>query len=432
MKNKPTTIKELCEFIWYLEDKYELLDFELDGVKVWQYTRMQFYYKLAEATGVLSQPHSRLSKMDKVKHLFSFIKNSFSDNYFTLKQKDVVVVSHPRVVNVDGELIDIYTKHFIDELIESGKDIVEFESPHLGVHKKQKQNFAHYTDWIALVQRVYKQFLKVNTSSDELNILKKVEKEINSICKSNIDLVSFSIKNIKTYKAIYKIYNKIFKKVKPKVYYTVVSYGQAPIIKAAKDNFIDVVELQHGTFSKYHLGYSFPNREKPLDYFPNKLYVWSEFWKKMIKLPIDDEYVVVDEFRYLNEQKSKFGHIKKKNNQLIVLSQGAIGNDIAEKFLEYYDRFKEFDIKYKLHPGEFDRWQNYPALKKLIEFDNVEIVKNEIPLYILFAESSLQIGVFSTALYEGVEFGCDTLLLNINGIEYMDRFIELYDVEILY
>lgn len=431
MKNKPTTIKELCEFIWYLEEKYNLLDFEIDGVKVWQYTRMQFYYKLAEATGVLSQPHSRLSNTDKIKHLFSFVKNSFSDNYFTFKQKDAIVLSHSRVVNVDGKLIDIYTKYFIDELIECGKDIVEFESAHLGVHKKQKQKFVHYTDWIALVQRVYKQFLKVNISSYELEILKKVEDEINTTCKSKIDLAVFTIKSIKTYKANYKIYNKIFQKVKPKTYYTVVSYGQAPIIKAAKDNGIEVVELQHGTFSKYHLGYSFPNRKKPLDYFPDKLYVWSEFWKKMIPLSIDEEFVVVDGFRYLEKQKSKFDHIEKKQKQLVVLSQGAIGNTIAEKFLKHYDRFKEYDIKYKLHPGEFDRWQSYPALKKLSEFRNVEIVKNEIPLYQLFAESSLQIGVFSTALYEGVEFGCDTVLLNINGIEYMDRFIELYDVQIL-
>ena len=111
--NKPATIKELCEFIWYLEEKYNLLDFEIDGVKVWQYTRMQFYYKLAEATGVLSQPHSRLSNTDKIKHLFSFVKNSFSDNYFTFKQKDAIVLSHSRVVNVDGKLIDIYTKYLI-------------------------------------------------------------------------------------------------------------------------------------------------------------------------------------------------------------------------------------------------------------------------------------------------------------------------------
>jgi len=429
--NKPTTIKELCKFIWYLEDKYDLLDFEINGVKVWQYTRMQFYYKLAEASGVLSQPHSRLSKIDKIKHVLVYVKNSLNDNYFTLKQKDAVVFSHARIVNVEGKPIDIYTKYFIDELLASGKDIVEFESAHLGVHKKQKQNFAHYTDWIALAQRVYKIFIKVNIPSDKLEVLKKLEDDINTTCESNIDLVVFAIKNIKTYKAYYKIYNKIFLKVKPKVYYTVVSYWQAAIIKAAKDNGIEVVELQHGTFSKYHLGYSFPDRKEPLEYFPDKLYVWSEFWKKIIKLPINEECVVVNAFRYLDKQKSKFDYIKKKKNQLVVLSQGAIGNAIAQKFLKHYDRFKEYHIKYKLHPGEFDRWENYSALKKLSELDNVEIMKNEIPLYELFAVSSLQVGVFSTALYEGVEFVSDTVLLDVNGIEYMDKFIENYKVEII-
>ena len=30
------TIKDLCEFIWYLENKYDLIDLEIDGVKIWQ------------------------------------------------------------------------------------------------------------------------------------------------------------------------------------------------------------------------------------------------------------------------------------------------------------------------------------------------------------------------------------------------------------
>ncbi|RXJ95883.1 hypothetical protein CRU94_04530 [Arcobacter sp. AHV-9/2010] len=429
--NKPKTIKELCEFIWYLEEKYHLLDFEVDGVKVWQYTRMQFYYKLAEASGVLSQPHGSMNKKDKIKNVFSYFKNSLKNNYFTLKQKDIIVFSHPRVVNVDGELIDIYTKYFIDELLEKEDSLVEFESAHLGGHQKEKQNFAHYTDWIALAQRIYKQFLKVKISDDQIKLLKKVENDINTVCETNIDLTSFAMKNIKTYKANYKIYNKIFQKVKPKVFYTVVSYGQAPIIRAAKDNDIEVVELQHGTFSKYHLGYSFPDRKESLDYFPDKLYVWNDFWKEMIKLPISDEFVVSDSFRYMEKQKLKFTHFEKKENQLVVLSQGAIGNDIAEKLLMHYERFKNYQIKYKLHPGEFDRWQTYPALVSLSKYRNVEIIKNETPLYELFATSSLQIGVFSTALYEGVEFGCETILFDINGIEYMDRFIELYGVEVL-
>lgn len=431
MQNKPTSIKELCKFIWYLEDKYNLLDFQLDGIKVWQYVRMRIYYKLGEDSGVLAQSHSKLTKIDKMKHLLAYIKNSLSDNYFTLKQKDVVVFSHPRVVAVNGELIDIYTKYFIDELLKEKKEIVEFENAHLGVHKKKKQSFAHYIDWITLTQKVYLLFLKIDIPNDKLITLKKVENHINSTCQCNIDFISFIIKSAKAYKAEYRIYNKIFQKVKPKVCYMVVSYGKAPIIKAAKDNSIDVVELQHGTFSKYHLGYSFPGRKEPLEYFPSKLYVWNDFWKKIIKLPIANECIIVDQFRYLEKQKNQLHQIKKQKNQLIVLSQGAIGDIIAKRFLKYYDRFKEYKIKYKLHPGEFDRWQKYTALKELNQFDNVEIIKDEIPLYVLFAESNLQIGVFSTALYEGVEFECDTILLDINGIEYMEKFIKNNKVEII-
>ena len=195
-------------------------------------------------------------------------------------------------------------------------------------------------------------------------------------------------------------------------------------------NDVEVIELQHGTFSKYHLGYSFPNRKEPLEYFPDKFYVWNDFWRKIIKLPIDEKDVVVDSFRYMQKMRVRLCEkISKNNNQLVVLSQGVIGGLIAEKLLDNLDYFKNFDIKYKLHPGEFDRWKSYEALVKLNKFDNVKIIKDEIHLYELLAESCIQVGVFSTAIYEGVEFGCKTILLNLPGIEYMDRFVELNNIE---
>ena len=429
--NKPTTIKELCEFIWYLEKKYDLLDFEIDNVKIWQYVRMKLYYKLAEASEVLAQPHTKLTKFDELKYLFSYIKHSLISNYYTLQKRDIVIFSHPRVVKVDDEYIDIYTKYFIDELESSNQAYVEFENAYLGKHYKQKKSTTHFTDWMALSHYIHKIFMKVSLTESQKKIVKEIEQEINTTCECRFNLIDFFSKNLKTYRAFYKVYFKVLQKVNPKILYIVVAYIQAPIIKAAKDNGIEVRELQHGTFSRYHLGYSFPDRQKPLDYFPDKLYVWNEFWSKMLQLPIAKEKILIDKFRYLEYQKSHYTHLQKKEKQLVVLSQGAIGNAIAEKILKHYDRFKDYEIKYKLHPGEFDRWENYSALNKLSSFSNVKIVKNEEPLYELFATSSLQIGVFSTALYEGVEFGCQTILLNINGIEYMDKFIELYQTEVL-
>jgi len=431
MYKKPTTIKELCEFIWYLEEKYNLLDFETDGVKVWQYKRMEIYYKIAELSGVILQPHTRLKKIDKIKHLFVYIKNSFINNFFTLKRADTIVFSHPRVVDVDNKNIDIYTYYLINEL-KKKSNVIEFESANIGIHKKERTFYTHYLDWVSLLQRFYKVFHKVSIIDRDLELLYKVKEEIDKVCSIDIKLIDIFRDNIKNYKSLYKIYDKIFKRVKPSICYTVNAYGQAPIIKALKDNKILVVELQHGVFSKYHLGYSFPNNKSNLEYFPDKLYVWSKFWKDLLKFPISNNNIVIDKFRYLEQEKSKFIHLEKNQNQIIVLSQGAIGDLIAQRFLDNYSMFKNYTVKYKLHPGEFDRWKNYTALVKLSKYENIEIIKDEIPLYELFAKSSIQVGVFSTALYEGIEFGCKTILFNISGIEYMDRFIEIRnDVDVI-
>jgi len=47
-----------------------------------------------------------------------------------------------------------------------------------------------------------------------------------------------------------------------------------------------------------------------------------------------------------------------------------------------------------------------------------------IPLYKLFAESRIQVGVNSTAIYEGLSFGLQTILLDLPGVEYMDYLVK--------
>ena len=55
---------------------------------------------------------------------------------------------------------------------------------------------------------------------------------------------------------------------------------------------------------------------------------------------------------------------------------------------------------------------------------NVEIVDhNQRNLYAHFAESEHQVGVFSTAMYEGLAFGCKTYIVDLPGCEYMDDVV---------
>lgn len=430
---KSKAVSRLCEYIWGLEHKYDLLAYDIKGVRVWQLARMQVYYSLAKGLGILSQPHE---KNNKFKYILGLLKGMFYgvvDSPLKLVERDVVILSHPRVVKSGENYIDIYTDEIKKEL-KSSFSVVDFELPYIGTHKKNKDSDTHYLDWLDVLFEIWKR-VKINKSSNiELDRICKIERDIKRDFDIDVDLCSLVARSLDEYLFKYKFYNYLFKKINPGKLFIVVAYYYPFIVRAAKDNGVEVIELQHGTIGKYHLGYSYPEGyESDLKYFPDKIYLWGDCWKKRNVFPLRDSSVLIDKFRYLESEKRRIhekGVLRDKGN-LVVISQGAIGEKIADKILNNIQDFKEFTIYYKLHPGEFERSKSYKSLNLLEEKYGAVIVKNEIPLYELFMMSSYQIGVFSTAIYEGIEFGCKTILLDLPGIEYMNDLISNKDIKVI-
>ena len=425
---KLKTLEELREFFLYLEDKYNLLNFEIDGVKPWLLIRVAIDYDLGNLLGIMDIPHTTTTKKDKIMNSFNILKSSIFKNPFFAKKTDIIIFPHARVKEVDGEIIDIYTHYFENELLDKNIDFIEIEHSYLGKYLKSDKNWRYHKDFILVVRDILSKFIKIKNI--DLNFVRKVEKEIAEKI-GNYDLLNKFIIAVKKFKIEYYLYKKLLKKLQPKQIYLVVSYGgYGSLIKAAKELYIEVLEFQHGNFSKYHFGYYFGEDKKDLDYFPDKFLVWNEYWKSLINFPIKDENIIIRKFDYLEYRKNLYSHIKKNKNQALVLSQGVLGDRIAKRILDNWDYFKQFDIKYKLHPGEYGRWKNYPNLIKLSRYENVEILE-DADLYDLFSSSEYQIGVYSTALSEGVEFGCKTILLDLLGIEEMYKFVEIYEVKII-
>jgi hypothetical protein len=429
--NKPTTVKELCEFIWYLEEKYNLLDFEINGVKPWQAHRIEIYYEIGRKCGVFEKELKRgMNKLEKLKSVGNLIKNSLIFNPLNVKKVDKLIFSHPRSKKVDNEFIDIYSHYFIQDLVKEGKKFYEMEGHFNGRHIRNYKNYKKYLDFITLYRNVWSKKVKINLSSFEKKILNSIDKEINEIITEKINIKNILIERVKKFIPTYNIYKNILQKSNPKEIYVVVGYGRAELIKAAKDLNIKIIEFQHGTFSKYHLGYSYPNYKKELDYFPDEFWVWNEYWRNLIDFPISKDNVKIYPFRYLEIEKQKYKNIQKKENQMVVLCQGGLTDRMAKKILDNYKEFSKFNIIFKLHPEEYGRSHLYKNLSTLKQKLNIDIVE-DVDLYKLLAESEYQSGVFSTALYEGIEFNCKTILFNLPGIEYMDKFIKYYKVEVI-
>ena len=420
---KPRTIQDICEIFWDLENNLNLLDANIQNIKFWQIIRFKTYRYVSELTKLQEKAHSELKSIDKLKKVGSFLKNSFINNpFFKKNQFDVIVFSHPRSKLVDGEYIDIYTEYFLDSLNKDNIKFLELESAYLGEHIRKMNAYKSYTDFIVFCTNIFKKITTIRFTKEEDKLIFDINKYLSDCFDTKVDITDILIDSIKVFKLKYYFYTKLLKKLSPKVVYIVVSYGSADIVKAAKDLDIKVVELQHGIFSEFHLGYSYPNRTKKLDFFPGEFLVWSEYWKDLLKLPIDNDNIKIKPFEFLEINKQKYKDIKKLD-QIVVLSQGNVGNTIARLVLKNIKLFKDLKIVYKLHPGEYDRYKNYNDLTKLIKnYKNIEVVE-DVNLHKLLASSKYQLGINSTALLEGVEFGCKSILLDTSGIEYMTKFI---------
>jgi len=421
------SIKDICNDFWKLERELNLFENKVSGIYFWELVRLEVYNSIINTILPYGNAHTvKLKLRDKIKAIPMYAFNSFTKSALKRTRKEILIFDHPRKVLVNNQYIDIYTNHLVKEL--EGKCNYEiFESDYLRKHWTNRDEAnRYYLDCFYLYTLKDRLLTKVYVSTGEDQLLKKVEDSIYRLFNCRVNLKPIIISRIKDFKLRYSLYDRILKLKRPKKIYLVVSYGYHALIAAAKDNGIETIEIQHGTITKYHLGYSFPNVEKEkVHYFPDNLYLFGEYWGRNVIMPLEEEGKKIYGFPYLKSKINTYLSTEKNKRQVLFLSQGTIGKQLSEIAFNFATHFKEHQVIYKLHPGEYDRWKTeYPALVNSIKLNNFEVIDNgDIDLYKLQAKSEYQVGVNSTAIFEGLMFSCKTILINLPGIEYMEDLI---------
>lgn len=424
------SVRDICEAFFSLEEKYNLNYQEIQGCFAWQLIRMHLYYDITRKTQMFGAPQQKsLSLLDKVNSFLPFFKNSLLHNPFTGKyNKDILIFDHSRKVIFNDEYCDIYSNFLVDFLSDDYSFEV-LESPYLNHHFTQKQDYISYTDAIQLGSYIHKKLNKIEFSQSEKELILKVQNELESIFNIELNIPWMLTTHILNFQYDYKKYIELFKKRNPKIVFVVVAYENHPIVAAAKHLGIEVIELQHGTITDYHLGYSYPEKTRlngEIPYFPDKILSFGDYWLNEDTCPIIRENVIPIGFSYFESQSKDFIGIEAIDNQILFISQGVIGRYLSKLAVEFAKTQKDLKIIYKLHPGEYATWrENYPELAEVSSSHNFEVIDNsEVPLYKLLAESNYQVGAFSTAIYEGLMFNCKTFILDVPGVEYLNDLIE--------
>ena len=424
------SVRDICEAFFDLEEKYNLNYQKIQGCYAWKLIRMHLYYDITRKTQLFGAPQQKsLSLADKVKTFLPFFKNSLLHSPFNGKyNKDILIFDHPRKVIFNGEFCDIYSKFLVD-FLKGNYSFEVLEAPYLNHHYTQKQDYMRYTDAIQLGSYIHKKFNKVEFSQDESELILKVQKELEDAFNVKLNISWMMKTHILNFQYDFKRYVDLFKKRNPKMIFVVVAYENHAIVAAAKHLGIEVIEIQHGTITDYHLGYSYPEKTRlngDIPYFPDKILSFGDYWMNEDTSPIHMDNVIPIGFSYFEEQSKDFIGLDSVENQILFISQGVIGKYLSQLAFEFAKTQKDLKIIYKLHPGEYETWkENYPQLVEASAFNNFDVIDNsEIPLYELLAKSNYQVGAFSTAIYEGLMFNCKTFILNVPGIEYLDDLIE--------
>ena len=420
-----------------IEQKYDLYHLEIEGVQPWMYFRFKFWnYGICKELLSLSNSLQTKSKIKIYGKQLKTVLNQFPyGGVRHICRADIIFYAHSRRIKRGRYFECIYTDCLLDKYPQS----IVMEDPFMNQHLTPiRAEHVYYTDLLRIKAILYSRIIHRYLKTDRYQ---KIYKQIQNNFEKPLREIETAYQFAISYKKIYmelteivleiqllkKEMRKVLEKVRPRLIVEVVYYdtGHMVLNELAKEKGIPTVELQHGTMHAAHAAYQFADRCGEISQFPEYIFLFSEYWKNCAHLPIDDARVKVTGYPYFERQLSQYrkAAIERGNiTNIIFVSQGTIGRELSRLAADLYDMLDErqYHIIYKLHPGEYEGWRERNA--ELIK-ENIEVIDSlEHNIYEYFPQCKIQVGAYSTAIYEGLGFGLTTYIYDVG---HADTMIEL-------
>lgn len=427
--SKLYSLKEICQILEKIENQENLFEKKIKKIYFWKVIRFSLWSEIGIKSKLMEKAQDeKVIKLEKIKKLFwRTTTNFFKNNNF---KKNIIIFEAGISFKENKKIL---SKFYFDLIEKFKKEKIDFEVVYpLYLEKEYRLEKNSYAEenykyiFFKMIGFIKNRFNIFKFSPIDKKYLEKLKKYL----EKEIGIVNLEILNEKKLRKILinfenecKYYTNFFKVKQPKKIYIVCSYGREALIAAAQGLNIEVVELQHGVMTKYHVGYNFSNKKIP--YFPDKLLLWGEYWKGNVNLPKNIKIELYG-YPYLKKQCEKYKNIEKNLNQVIFISQGTIGKSLSEKAIEFAKENPQLKVVYRLHPGEFLRWEKeYKNLYENRNLENLEISdNNEKNLYEYLFESEYLIGVNSTVIYEALNLGIKVGVVNLFGYEDVEDLLQ--------
>jgi len=190
---------------------------------------------------------------------------------------------------------------------------------------------------------------------------------------------------------------------------------------AAKSLNIPIFELQHGMFNHSHPSYSYPASIKGKGdnvVLPDMLLTFSKYWGKGVNFPTEIISIGNDYFAARSESLT--------DNSILFISSLIHGKYLSELAVEYAQRNPNIEINFKLHPDEYSKENSYRKLFAV--YENIHLLKSELPMNVLVSRSSLVVLICSTVLFEALHSNAKVAIYNKLDYETLSDCFSLPNV----
>lgn len=426
----------LFEDFLQFEEENDLFEGTYINFKYWEFIRIKIFNSILQKENNLGEGQIDLKSISNFDRLIKRTKNIISYNdqmkLFDFNKADVLVLNHQRRVKVDDFYECLYTDAFLEEI---NRSTIVLEQPYIWEHfNPTKTKNLIYTDLFGVILDIEAEILYLKNKAIQRNNnddIVRLKRMLKIKFDFDVDLEDVIIKAYSRYTAYTTYFRKMIEEIEPKVVLEVVYYSEMKMYLnvVAKQLGIPVIEFQHGIMGQNHIAYNFLT-QRTLQAFPDYIFTFGDIWKDNTRFPIENSNITSVGWPYLerkvNTKKPKYLRDNKKN--ILFLSQGTIGKELSQFAVNLLKILpKEYHIVYKLHPAEYSRWKtDYPYL---LNDDITVIDNNKIELHDLFADADMQIGVYTTALFEGIAYNLPTYIVKLFGYEHMSVLKDVNNVE---
>jgi hypothetical protein len=425
-------VSELLAAFIAFEEREQLFERSICGVAYWQLIRHDVFRETLESLGLSERAHLRVEELPlrswlgpQLRQLPRTLARSF---WSEQAPAELLVAAHPRHVPYQGRFICPYSQPLLwatprSRLVLEGHFQGHYFAPDAGERTRYVDLGLVLAHAGFRIRELQGRGLSARDRAELANLVNGLTRALGGAPPAAALLRRARTAVLVTLGLTPRL-ARLLDAVRPKLVLEVVGYRLVNQVlnQLAHSRGIAVAELQHGTLGTGHAGYTFAPGRKPSS-FPDQLLLFGALWREATPgLPLTAEQTPAIGYAWLELQRAQLTRGARPADgprRVLFLSQRSIGRELSRVASALRTKLpaRSFEIVYRLHPSEGVGWQSaYPELAASgIRVERAE----ERALYASQNDADVQVGVYSTALIEGVAFGLATLLVQLPGHEQL-------------